>query len=201
MEEKKMPTWLVILLIVVGLCLVGFGTWYGVSHFKGEPEGPTPESSTEESAKETPGQSITCEDKTFIISKDSKEKIPEIKKGTGWTGGGAGITFYLNDDKSLDYEVWLDGCNKYDESASDVGDACLENKTVTRYIHTEYKCDYLFENDEGLTSKVEDPIPYGICYSNGKYYELGLRELSGNTTDVNSWKPYIEDITEYCKTN
>ena len=34
MEEKKMPTWLIVLLIVVGLCLVGFGVWYGVNHFK-----------------------------------------------------------------------------------------------------------------------------------------------------------------------
>ena len=34
MEEKKIPIWLVILLIVVGLCLVGFGIWYGVSYSK-----------------------------------------------------------------------------------------------------------------------------------------------------------------------
>lgn len=36
MEEKKVPTWLIVLLIAVGICLVGFGIWYGVNYFKGE---------------------------------------------------------------------------------------------------------------------------------------------------------------------
>lgn len=36
MKKKKKPTWLMVLLIIVGICLVGFGVWYGVNNFKTE---------------------------------------------------------------------------------------------------------------------------------------------------------------------
>lgn len=38
MKEKKIPIWLIILLIITGLCLVGFGIWYGVNYFNEEKE-------------------------------------------------------------------------------------------------------------------------------------------------------------------
>lgn len=185
-----MPIWLIVLLIIVGICLVGFGVWYGVNNFKTE----------DKPSNITPNESITCGDKTFVISKDSKEKVPETLTGPGWTGGSAGINYYLNEDNSLDYETWTNFCEKYDENSNDgeISECLVSKNLISERKSTGYKCEYLFENDETFATGVEDPITYGICYSNGKYYEIGLHELTCSN-DVNSCKLYIENITQYCK--
>ncbi len=197
MKEKKkgMSPILIVILSVLCTCLVGFLVYYGVKYFKGE-ENKSSNPVDEQSNIET-NEMIRCGDKSFVVSKDSKT---EIENGTGWTGGGVFIAFHLYDDKILRYEVRLNGCEKYDESVEEVDEACLIGKTLTYSDVTDYRCDYLFESHERLANKGEDSMPSGICYSNGKYYEFGLID-NGNTTDVNSWKPYIEDITNYCKTN
>ncbi len=48
MEEKRMPTIVIILLTIVGTCLVGFGVWFGVNHFKGEEKPSTPDNSVDQ---------------------------------------------------------------------------------------------------------------------------------------------------------
>lgn len=100
----------------------------------------------------------------------------------------------------MDYENWSNGCEKYDGDSDDEEmPGCLVSKKLTSERKpTGYKCEYLFENDETFATDVENPITYGICYSNGKYYEIGLHELTCSN-DVNSCKLYIENITQYCK--
>lgn len=82
MEEKKMPTWLVILLIVVGLCLVGFGIWYGVNYSKESEESPS--NQTEEPSSSDIMHSDSPTSETSVDKKDC-ESIKKLDFSTNKT--------------------------------------------------------------------------------------------------------------------
>ena len=52
MEEKKkgMSPILIVILTIIGICLVGFCTWYGVNYFKGEKESNVSDTTVDESS-------------------------------------------------------------------------------------------------------------------------------------------------------
>ena len=65
MEEKKkrMSPILIIILTIIGICLVGFCTWYGINYFKGEEKSVEEQSSVIEQQEPTnndTGEKIDC---------------------------------------------------------------------------------------------------------------------------------------------
>ena len=195
MGENKKITMPVVIATVMLLCASGICIWLGIRYFNAKSEAEN--MSTYDSI-------VTCSQKVFVIEKDNKNKVPEIPMGPGWEGGSAGINFYLESDNSLVYESWMDACEKYEEGLpeDEMPECLVSKKLTTRKVNTGYQCEYLFENYDTLTTNIEDPIAYGICYSNGKYYEIGAHEKTcGSNIEADSCKPYIEEITSQCTMN
>ena len=176
MEKKKeMSPLLIVILTVLGTCLVWGCVFLGMKYFR------------EKGNTTNPGEeaiSFTCDNEVFDISKNS---VTSYSTATGWEGSSAGIEYTLTysdeSDKKLTYTTWIETC--YNEE-------CEEMHTVTsKLMYTDYTCEYLLESSNNS----------GLCYSNGKFYNLYLLEENINKSDVNSIKPLIEEITENCKMN
>ena len=194
MKENKKVTMPNIIIVILFLCAFGACIWLGIRYYNAVREATNAQSE----------KIITCDYKEFIIGKANKGKVPETPMGPGWEGGSAGINYYLNSDNSLMYESWVDICEKYEDGLSEdeIPECLVSKKLTSKIVDSGYKCESLFENEETIATNVEDPITYGICYSDGKYYEIGAHEETcGSNREADSCKPYIEEITPQCTMN
>ena len=169
MEEKKMPTWLVILLIVVGLCLVGFGIWYGVNYSKESEESPSNQTEEPSSVIEQQeptnndiGEKIDCPQKSdevalingffeMLTAKEVRTNLRDLKKEKN------GNTFIYN-------------CEEYDNEAKICQSFALKinNEITLNYVVDAWEKDTV--NDEALLDEYLKEVWGATVYKVNDYY-------------------------------
>ena len=203
MEEKKkgISPILIVILSIIGTCLIIFGVYYVVNHFKEEEK-----TDDKQPNVETSGNIVKCGNHNYNLLTDKKNEVGSGGAGTGFEfkiyymiSSDSTVQYYYDGSYSLcidDEAENLDECDKYDEG---------EYKTELSSFDSSLKCEYLldFEFGEGVSKRYDDSsIPAALCYNDGKYYEIGHTLKTGTDgTKALNYEPYYEEVTQYCKIN
>ena len=186
MEEKKMPTLLIIVLSVLGICLVGFGIWYGVNYSRdlGEPEGPTPEPSTEEPTE--PG--FVGEKIDFPQKSDDNVVIGRL---TDFLTESTVKTNFKNLEFTKNENKIIFNCEHYVDQTTSCGEVKISiNNEFNLTIDTgyEYSLKGVYDTKDGAY----DILGYNKLFKVNNYYVV-YNDIGGGL-DINT-------ITIYDKSN
>ena len=188
MEEKKIPTIVVVLLTIVGTCLVGFGVWYGINYFKGGDKPSAPDTPVEQ-----PSSSITS-------PAGGKIDFPQKSDDNVLIGGffdllteNELITNFKNLQKQNSGNTFVYNCEKYVKSEEPINGS--------DYVCGEVK---LTLNNE---LSINATVPYGVCginkgclktidiYKFNNYYVVV--RYGGGGLDMNTIQIYNKSTEEY----
>ncbi len=124
MEEKKkgMSPILIVIFTIIGICLVGFCTWYGVNYFKGENK---PNNSGASEVEEDNSHNVINEPENYIENVELEAEFSKIHKF------------------AYDYFIGETYCGEHEETA--VPD--IDNSNLDVYVSKQFKTyDELLNN-------------------------------------------------------